>query len=219
MRLYLSSYRIGDHEDRLLDLLRGRRRACIIANALDSFSIESIREHWKKNYDPLEHMGDVLGQKPDLLDLRNFFDEVDTLRAKLESYDLTWVIGGNCFILLYAMIRSGFKEAIQDMLHRDAIVYGGFSAGACVAAPTLKGIDLMDEPETVHKLYSSDPIYEAMNLVDFSIVPHYQSDHPESEMANNSVAFLQEEGLPYQTLQDGDVVVKEGKRIEVLKKR
>ena len=48
----------------------------------------------------------------------------------------------NAFVLRRAMQLSGFDDIIVDLLDADAIVYGGFSAGAVVAAPSLEGIHL-----------------------------------------------------------------------------
>jgi len=48
---------------------------------------------------------------------------------------------------------SGFDSAIKDLVTNETLVYGGFSAGSCVAAQTLKGIELVDDPEQMPEGY------------------------------------------------------------------
>lgn len=67
-------------------------------------------------------------------------------------------------------------KIIASMLKEDEIVYGGFSAGACVAGSTLKGLEIVDDVNSVVEGYSSEIIWEGMSLVSTAIVPHYQSD-------------------------------------------
>jgi dipeptidase E len=99
------------------------------------------------------------------------------------------------------------------MLDTDQIVYGGFSAGAVVATPTLRGIDLMDKPLQLADGYRPAVIWEGLHLVNFSIVPHYQSDHPEAPLADKVVEYLAANCLPFRTLQDGQVIVQHGNQL------
>lgn len=106
-----------------------------------------------------------------------------------------------------AVRRSGFPEIIREMLAADSISYGGFSAGAVVATPTLRGIDLMDDPAQLADGYPKEVVWEGMGLVDFSIFPHYRSDHPEAQAAEKAVAYMDANHLPYRALSDGEVFV------------
>jgi len=127
-----------------------------------------------------------------------------------------WVCGGNSFILRRAIAQSGFDEAITDLLAADEIVYGGFSAGACVVTPSLMGIDLCDDPEVVPEGYQEEVIWDGLGLVDYSIVPHYKSDHPESAVLDETATFLEDRGMPFKTLRDGEVIVVDGESEELL---
>jgi dipeptidase E len=42
VRLYLSSFRIGDHPEHLLAMLEGDGRAAIIANAMDEHAVRGL---------------------------------------------------------------------------------------------------------------------------------------------------------------------------------
>ena len=208
MRLYLSSFRLGDSTERLLSLLGNGRRACVISNALDHLSPDA-RARSKAAFDQIRALADI-GIEASELDLRDYFANIAGLQDRLSRYDLVWLRGGNAFVLRRAMIASGFDHAVRALLKDDAIVYGGFSAGAVVATPTLRGIELMDPPNEVPDGYSKDVIWHGLGLIGFSLVPHYRSDHPEAPLAERAVQFLQQSGMPYRTLVDGEVLVVDG---------
>lgn len=206
MRLYLSSYRIGDRAGSLLALLGSGKRTAIISNALDNISATARAIYRDEVYDPHVELR-ALGLETEELDLRRYFGQPEALRAHLGTFDLVWVTGGNAFVLRRAMKQSGFDDVIVDMLDKDEIVYGGFSAGAVVAAPTLAGIELMDDPAPVPPGYAAEPVWEGLGLIDHSLVPHYRSPHPESAAAERAVRQLTGQGLRYRALRDGEVVV------------
>jgi dipeptidase E len=209
MRLYLSSYRLGDHAEKLSALMRGGQCIAAIGNALDFIPADTRRNYEATIYSPIEEFAE-LGFEAENLDLRDYFGRPERLAGHLRSFDLVWVLGGNAFLLRRAMRQSGFDGVIRDMLAADAIAYGGFSAGAVTVTPTLRGIELMDEPEMLAEGYDADIIWEGLGLVDFSIVPHYRSDHDEAEAAEKAVAWFAENGLPFKTMRDGDVFVVDG---------
>lgn len=205
MRLYLSSYRIGNYPEKLVELSR-EGTVAIVSNALDFIPDEARRKYELEVYDPRTEFS-ALGLQTQDLDLRHYFGNPRGLKNALHGCGLVWVLGGNAFLLMRALQQSGFPEVIRDMLTADEIAYGGFSAGAVVATPTLRGIDLMDEPTQLADGYSEDVVWEGMGLVDFSIVPHYRSDHPEASAAEKAVAFMKANRLPYKALSDGEVFI------------
>ncbi len=206
MRLYLSSYRIGDRAGALLALLGGSGHAAIVANALDAVAPAVRQLHRDEVYDPQAQFR-ALGIAAEDLDLRDYFGRAGALRARLAEFDLVWAMGGNAFILRRAMKQSGFDRVIIDVLDGDEIVYGGFSAGAVVAAPNLRGIELMDDPTAVPEGYDPETVWEGLGLIDHAIVPHYRSPHPESTAAERTVRHLSARGQRFRALCDGEVVV------------
>lgn len=48
-------------------------------------------------------------------------------------------------------------------------------------AHTLRGIELVDDPSKVYEVYGTSITWEGLGLIDYSIAPHYRSNHPESE--------------------------------------
>jgi len=206
MRLYLSSWRVGDRAGSLLALLGSGKRAALIENALD-LSSEAAREmHRTEVYDPAVELAS-LGIGVTRLDLRQYFGRPEALAAALAGYDLVWVTGGNTFVLRRAMKASGFDDLITRMLDSDEIVYGGFGAGAVVAGPGLGGMQLFDDAGAVPHGYDPETVWDGLGLIDHAIVPHYRSPHPETAAAERTTRHLAGQGLRYRALRDGEVIV------------
>lgn len=208
MRLYLSSYGLGDHPEKLLELLDGETRTAVVSNAADFHTAPERAERVERN----KAMFEPLGIKTDELDLRDYFDDHEALKKLLKSYDMIWLRGGNTFILQRAITASGFDKAIKPMLLNNEIVYGGYSAGACVAARSLKGLDLVDDPTEVPSGYEPKVPWHGMSLVDYSIAPHYQSDHHESADIDRVVTYFLHHSMSYKPLRDGEVIVVDGEK-------
>jgi dipeptidase E len=215
MRLYLSSYRFGSAVDRLVDLAGRGARVAVVSNALDLIPDESRRAYARNVHDPLADLAEF-GFSPFDLDLRRWFGDPAGLARELADVGMVWAVGGNAFLLRRAMRQSGLDHILQRRLAEDSLAYGGWSAGACVAGASLRGIDLMDEPDAVASGYEAPRIYEGLGLVDFTIVPHFASDHPEAAAAEVSVAWLREQGTAYRTLRDGEALMRLGDRIELV---
>lgn len=204
MKLYLSSYHLGNEAHKLKEMVGSNKNAAIIPNALDfSQDLERRKKSSKQEIDDMTN----LGFNPEELDLRDYFGKVDELRSKLKEYGLIWVRGGNCFVLLRAMRESGFDEVIKEHKGNDEIVYGGYSAGVCVTTPTLKGIELVDDAEILPEGYKNQTIWDGIGLINYSFAPHYQSDHPESEAMNKTVEYFIANKMLFKALKDGDVII------------
>lgn len=213
MRLYLSSHRIGDSAGALLAMLGNTSgaRAAIIANGFDGCS-ETAREIYRAEvFNPHNILGS-LGIEAESLDLRAYFGDPEGLRRRLSQFDLVWVMGGNSFVLRRAMKQSRFDSIIEDMLAKDIIIYGGDGAGAMVVGPTLRGMELVDDPWEVPENYEDSLVWAGLRLTAFTIVPHFRSNHPDSAAAEKLVNYLGARRLPYRALSDGEVVVATGAR-------
>lgn len=206
MRLYLSSHCVGDRAGSLLALLGSGKRVAVIANALDGTPEAARADLCGPVHDQHRELA-ALGLRPEALDLRPFFGRPEALRRHLGGFDLVWAIRGNPFVLRRAMRQSGFDDVIVELLDRDAIAYGGCSAGAMVAAPTLRGMEKMSDPTVLPEGYDPTPHWDGLGLVDISIVPHFRSGRPESRGAEEAVRHLCGLGLRYRTLRDGDAMI------------
>jgi dipeptidase E len=131
VRLYLSSFRMGDHPERLLALIGAHcRRAVVIANAMDD-APATVRHAGVDR--ELAALAD-LGLDAVEFDLRDYFGQQQRLRSEIAGVGLAWLRGGNTFVLRYALCRSGADMVFAELLAADALVYAGYSAGACVLA-------------------------------------------------------------------------------------
>lgn len=211
MRLYLSSFRFGDRMDELVRLVGPGRRAAIVMNALDNFPDQ--RKTW---LDGQVQILEARGFSVSELDLRDYFGRSAALSDRLNEIDLVWANGGNTFVLRRAMKQSGFDHLIAEALRRDTIVYAGFSAGTVICAPSLRGLETIDKPDNVPPGYDPDVIWDGLGLLPFSVVVHYRSDHDEASLAEEEARFYQANAIPYRTLRDGEALVVEGERQEIV---
>lgn len=206
MRLYLSSFRMGDRFDELVAVLGPGAKVAVVSNALDFIPADARRAYARTGFDAqrvlIERGLDAFD-----LDLRSHFGAAQTLDAVLADVRLVWAVGGNAFLLRRAMRQSGFDRWLPSRLQEGTLVYGGWSAGAVVAGPDLDGIELMDDPAVIAEGYETTAVRDGLGLVDFTVVPHYRSDHPEAEAAERAAAFRRQRGLPFRTLRDGEVIV------------
>ena len=208
MRLYLSSERLGERAGALLAMLNGSRVA-VIANGYDGSSAMARDIYRTEVYDPMAEF-QALGLEPSEVDLRAHFGDAPSLRQRLKSYDLVWVMGGNSFVLRRAMKQSGFDNVVRDLLDINAIAYGGYAAGAVVAGPNLRGLELMDDPFELPEGYDEPLVWSGLGLTPFAIVPHYRSRHPEAASAEKVVSYMRARRTRYRALSDGEVIVQIG---------
>ncbi len=212
MRLYLSSSELGNHPERLVSLAGKGSRLAVIMNALDNFP-----DHRERCFRAEKEALEALGFRVEELDLRTYFGAPDRLPAVLERTDVLWINGGNTFLLRRAMVLSGFDRIVRELLAADRLVYAGFSAGVCAAAPSLRGIEFLDEPYDVIEGYPREPVWEGLGLIDYYVAVHYRSGSPEVEPIQRTVRYYREHGMPYVALRDGEVLVVHGDETELVR--
>lgn len=116
--------------------------------------------------------------------------------------------GGNSFVLAQAFRLSGFGRILKKYFDYDKdIVYGGYSAGICNIGTTLNGIHLVDDPEQHPYSEIDQIIWEGLNILNYAIVPHYKSDHGESEDIDKVVQYMIDNKIPFKVLRDGEVII------------
>ncbi|WP_433680717.1 Type 1 glutamine amidotransferase-like domain-containing protein [Nocardia sp. CA-119907] len=212
MRLFLSSYRFGAHYDRLAALVGEPGRVAVIPNACDAWPA-AWASAVTSDVTPLRR----LGYAPDVLDLRDFIGRTTDLELALAEYPLVWVRGGNTFVLRAQFARSGADVVLPKLLAADALVYAGYSAGACLLTPDLHGLESIDDPAEVAPACGIEPRWDGLGLVDHRIVPHLDSATDPDGAATLLAARYRAEGVAHWALTDNDVVVVDGDRTEVLR--
>ncbi|QLY32084.1 Type 1 glutamine amidotransferase-like domain-containing protein [Nocardia huaxiensis] len=211
MRLFLSSYRFGAHYDRLLALVGEPGRVAVIANACDSWP-SARPSAVSSDLFPLRR----LGFQPEELDLRTYLGRPADLERTLAGFPLVWVRGGNTFVLRAQFARSGADVALRNLLAADALVYAGYSAGACVLTPDLHGLESMDDPAEVRPVCGIEPRWDGLGLVDHRIVPHLDSPTDPQGLSRRLARDYRTAGVAHWALTDEDVIVVEGDRVDVL---
>jgi dipeptidase E len=208
LRLYLSSFRMGDHPEHLTALVGDDdRRTVVIANAMDDAPADIRRAGVERELAALGELGFDAAE----LDLRDYFDDRQRLGRELAGVALAWLRGGNVFMLRYALQRSGGDTVFSDLLARDALVYAGYSAGPCVLSPSLRGLEAVDDADAVMRVYGAEPVWAGLGVLDKAFVPHYRSPgHPETTGLGLVAARYRAGGVPHLTLQDGQALVISG---------
>jgi dipeptidase E len=204
MKLYLSSYGLGNRAAELGRMVTSGKRVGVVRNALDFSSdtdrLERGRAH---EFKELRNIGLI----PQDLDLREYFDNPVRLEEVVASLDALWVVGGNAFVLRRALSQSGLDAVLTRRAGDSAFVYAGYSAGSCVMGSTLRGIELVDDPSVVPTKYSEPPVWDGLKFVPFAIAPHYRSPHPESGLIENVIDYFINNRTPFIALRDGEAFI------------
>ncbi|WP_067846549.1 Type 1 glutamine amidotransferase-like domain-containing protein [Nocardia lijiangensis] len=212
MRLFLSSYRFGNHQDRLAALVGAPGRVAVIPNACDAWPTA-----WSSavisDLVPLRK----LGYTPEVLDLRDYVGRATELERRLAEFPLLWVRGGNTFVLRAQFARSGADLALTRLLAADALVYAGYSAGACLLTPDLHGLESMDDPAEVEPTCGVEPRWDGLGLVDRRIVPHIDSPTDPEGLGNRLAAEYRATGTPHWALTDAEAIIIDNNHIELFR--
>ena len=215
MRLFLSSYRAGRHDQKLLELLGGINKVGYISNAKDYKPEEERTQKIKENFDYYRS----IGIEPIEIDLRPFFGKPDAEKL-LSDFKFVWLAGGNAFLLRRALKYTGLDEYLVDKVRAGSIIYGGESAGAIMAAPTLKGSEddsgNEDDPRYIPKGYEEEIIWEGLGLIDYVAVPHYKTPGL-VESIDGYVSYLEKHKIDFKTMTEDQAILIDGDKVEFLK--
>jgi len=205
MKFYLSSYLFGDHVEELKRMMPSNKKIGHINNAQDYSQWDPVRSN-NNQIEQVEILNS-LGFEAESLDLKNYFGKQDELESKLSSLGGLWISGGNTFVLRQAMALSGFDELFPKLQERKDFLYSGYSAGICILAPSLRTIDQVDDPFDYPYGSFTEPLWDGLGVFDYSFMPHYDSDHPESELIDAEIKRCEENNWPYKALRDGEVLI------------
>lgn len=214
MRLFLSSYRAGAHDKELLKFLGDIKKIAVITNAKDYKTPEDRREKIEDNF----NYYCSIGLEPTEIDLRPFFGKADN-EALLNGYQFVWMAGGNVFLLRRALRYTGLDNLLVDKVRDGSVIYGGESAGAIIAGPTLKHSEMdtdEDSPSFVPDGYRKETIWDGLDLVDYVPVPHYQSGEYTAEI-QHYIDRLDADRIAHKEMTDDQAIVIDGDKREFLK--
>ena len=210
MNFYLSSYKVGDKSDELKKWINQHgNKICLIPNSRDIYPASERKANGIK--EDVNELTD-LGFDVTVISLKDYFDNKEELINKLKEFSAFYVIGGNTFALRQAMYLSGFDEYLKSIENSSNYLYAGYSAGICVLAKDLHGLDVCDDPNI--NPYGIDTIWDGLGYFDYIFLPHYKSNHKETELIDASVVYCKQHNIKYKTLKDGDVIICQTENIQ-----
>ncbi|QCR53604.1 peptidase [Brachybacterium sp. SGAir0954] len=210
MRLYLSSYQLGDHPEELVRMAGEGARGWVVANALDG------GDPGRRSRDTARQIAALarIGLRARDLDLREH--DPSTIARAVGEPDFVWLRGGNVFTLRGALARSGLDALLVAGIREDAFVHAGFSAGACVLAPSLAGLEHCDGVDEALRLHG-EVRWDGLGVLDRPVVPHLDSPgHPETALLGEVAARYARGGQAFWALRDGEALVVDGDRTAVV---
>ena len=185
MKLYLSSYKIGDRIDELKKWINEHgNRICLIPNSRDIYP-DSQRKSNGIQADEKELTD--LGFDVTIISLKDYFNDKEKLLNRLKEFNAFYVIGGNTFALRQAMYLSGFDEYLKTIENNPNYLYAGYSAGICVLAKDMHGLEMCDDPNI--NPYGIDTMWNGLGYFDYIFLPHYKSNHKETELIDGCVEY------------------------------
>lgn len=152
------------------------------------------------------------GYQVEIIDLRDYRGSQEALKAKLSEKDAIWLNGGNTFYLRWVLKDVGADKVITELV-KAGKVYGGGSAGAIVAGPTLKYFEDADDPND-----SPEVILDGLHLTEIVVVPHVGNEKYGEAMAKIE-PLLQKDGCKTIGITDDQAVVFENGKHRIVGSR
>ncbi len=173
------------------------QKVAFIGNAkdkhLDKSGLDKYRQFFRRK-----------GFEVEDIDLKKYRGE--TLFKKLSAFDLIYVAGGNCFVLLEAMRKSKFDKVIKRLLDKG-VIYLSQSAGSCVMGSSIEPLQCLDSKPEAANLNS----FEGLGFIDFVFVPHYKSKHYGKKVDNLNKKYSTKYNIRLFT--DSEALIIDGKLI------
>lgn len=208
MKLYLSSYKFGSDLQSLAALIPSARcKVGLIDNALDFTGVDEVRRGGDTAVEARSL--EQLGFSVERLNLRDYFGKPERLSEHLSQLGGVWIRGGNCFILRQAMYLSGFDRALRLMHSRRDFLYAGYSAAGCVLSPSLAVYAVVDNPNDHPYAELRETIWEGVGVLSYAFMPHYDSEHYESELMGQEIQRCIDGKVLFKALRDGEALVGE----------
>ncbi len=147
-----------------------KKTALFIPFAAVTFSYDDYEAKVKEKFNSVGY---------DIISIHKF----DNTKEAVRNAEAIVVGGGNTFMLLKMMQDLDIIDDIKQKV-LDGTPYIGWSAGSNLACPTIKTTNDMPivEPKT----------FNAINLVDFQINPHYLDAHPDGHAGETREMRIEE---------------------------
>jgi dipeptidase E len=205
MRFYLSSYKLGHDTGKLVEWRRAHgNRILIISNSKDQYTdTQKVEDGVMFDSAQLTELGFDVTR----LDLKDYFRCSKELAELIKDYNGFYVVGGNTFVLRRAFKLSGFDRILLSLKSNPDYIYIGYSAGVCVLCSDLRALAPVDDPDINPYEDMTPASFNGVGIIDYIILPHYKSAHPESPAVDACLLFAKRNKLPHKTLRDGQVII------------
>jgi dipeptidase E len=184
--LHGSSY-LDHAEEEIREALGSSKRVLFVPFAL--YDREAYAAQARKRFEPMGYALDSVHEVPDA---KNAINRAEAI----------FIGGGNTFRLLHSLYQADLLLPIRTRV-KEGMLYIGSSAGAVVAAPTIKTTNDMPIVQP--------PSFDSLALISFQINAHYLDPDPNSthmgetrEVRINQ--FLEENETPVVGLREGCMV-------------
>ena len=98
------------------------------------------------------------------------FDLMKTAPQRLSDFDVIYILGGNPFLLLDEVNKSGAQSVFKELANQDKILMG-YSAGSLLLGPDLSLFNQVDSLLGFNNINLEE--LTCIGLYDFHIFPHY----------------------------------------------
>lgn len=176
-----------------------------IAVINEAFAAELGDKRWV--LDNLNSVAQNFPAEMDIVDLLAL--PLTEVEARIMQKDAIFVVGGHTDYLMSVFRKTGFDKLLPKLL--ESKVYVGSSAGSMVIGRRLS-------EEAYGVMYGERGAYgvgEYLGLVDFSIMPHLNSEHFPSRKEMLVAAVAHHSGLVY-GLNDDSAVVVNGENMQII---
>lgn len=133
-------------------------------------------------------------------------------KNELVDIDVVYVCGGNTFLYLHGIRKTGLDKAIVKFVKDDGLYYG-ISAGSIVAGPDIAFIAPLDDPSLVRSLSTVKLMHmKGLCLTNIAIAPHYNK----KEYINIIDGFQAKSKFPIMPLTDMQALEIVGRKKKII---
>jgi peptidase E len=136
--------------------------------------------------------------------LMDFFNLRDGKYDNVKIFDVIYVCGGNTFLILDRMKKTGVFDFVSDAVKNKETIYVGISAGSIIAGKSIKSAGWGSQGDK-NEIGLTD--FSGLGFTNIAIYPHFypelkkeidefrkKVDYPVIEIADYQAVYIQESG-------------------------
>ncbi len=132
------------------------------------------------------------------------------IKQTLKQFDVLCIEGGNTFLLLEQIQKTGCADNIRQLVE-NGMPYIGSSAGSIVAGPDIYPTRRLDDYD-LSRLNG----FAGLGLVDFVIFPHWGSEHFKDLYLNKRLDINYNDKHKYMVLTDNQYIETDGETMKFI---